>query len=164
MIFEFRDSPKEIYLWNPLAEKYKILPYSPLSNTETHWNALAFGFVPEINDYIVVHIVKPRLHLGCGEPDPHSVIIGVYSLNANSWKKICQNKVFVSDINWFDVVFINGAAFWAADLLKLPATGTSCKVLPPAGTLRAPVRLLSLTGGQIAIVNAEPFQYVAHTS
>ncbi|KAF1002705.1 hypothetical protein AG4045_008311 [Apium graveolens] len=48
--------------------------------------------------------------------------------------------------------------------LKLPATGTSCKVLPPAGTLRAPVRLLSLTGGQIAIVNAEPFQYVAHTS
>ncbi|XP_074360293.1 F-box/kelch-repeat protein At3g23880-like [Apium graveolens] len=114
MIFEFRDCTKEIYLWNPLAEKYKTLPDSPLLNIETQWNALAFGFVPEINDYVVVHIVKPRLHLGRGEPDPHSVIIGVYSLNANSWKKICQNKVFVSDINWFDAVFINGAAFWAA--------------------------------------------------
>ncbi|XP_017233712.1 putative F-box protein At5g62660 [Daucus carota subsp. sativus] len=113
MIFEFHESTKEIYLWNPLVEKYKTLPDSPLLNIETRWNTLAFGFVPEINDYVVVHVVKPRLHLGRGEPDPHSVIIAVYSLNTNSWKKICHDKVFVRHINWFDVVFINGAAFWA---------------------------------------------------
>ncbi|KAL6561960.1 hypothetical protein OROGR_002967 [Orobanche gracilis] len=114
MVFADRDATKEIYLWNPLVEKYKTLPDSPLLiNTETEWKALAFGFVPEINDYVVVHIVKPYLHLRSGERNPHSVTIGVYSLNSNSWKKICQDKVFVGRINCFDVVFINGAAFWA---------------------------------------------------
>uniref|UniRef100_A0A175YPY6 F-box associated domain-containing protein n=1 Tax=Daucus carota subsp. sativus TaxID=79200 RepID=A0A175YPY6_DAUCS len=85
MLFKFSDSTKEIYLWNPLVEKYKSLPDSQLSNIETQWNALAFGFVPEISDYVVVHIVKPRLHLGRSEPDPHSVIIGIYSQNTNSY-------------------------------------------------------------------------------
>ncbi|KAL8110821.1 hypothetical protein AgCh_026528 [Apium graveolens] len=50
------------YLWNPLVEKYKTLPDSPLRFSESRWNALAFGFVSEINDYVVVHVVKP-LHL-----------------------------------------------------------------------------------------------------
>ncbi|KAK1371771.1 F-box domain-containing protein [Heracleum sosnowskyi] len=107
-----RFATQKIYLWNPLVQKYKTLPDSPISNTETQWKALAFGFVPEINDYIVVHIVKPCLHLGHGKPDPHSVVIGVYSLNTNSWRKICQDKVFVRRVDRFDIVFINGAAFW----------------------------------------------------
>ncbi|KAK1371772.1 hypothetical protein POM88_037864 [Heracleum sosnowskyi] len=42
--------------------------------------------------------------------------------------------------------------------LKLPVTGTSCQLMPSRGTLRAPVQLLSLAGGQIAIVNAKPFR------
>ncbi|WOG82241.1 hypothetical protein DCAR_0101404 [Daucus carota subsp. sativus] len=45
--------------------------------------------------------------------------------------------------------------------VRLPAIGSSCQVLPTTGTLRAPVYLVSLTGGQIAIVNAKPLQYVA---
>ncbi|KAK1371767.1 F-box domain-containing protein [Heracleum sosnowskyi] len=120
MLLAGRDATQKIYLWNPLVQKYKTLPDSPLpfTFTDTQWNALAFGFLPETNDYVVVHIVKPRLHLGRGEPDPHSVIIGVYSLNTNSWRKICQDKVFVRHINHFDVVFINGAAFWAGVSLK----------------------------------------------
>ncbi|KAK1371788.1 F-box domain-containing protein [Heracleum sosnowskyi] len=101
-----------IYLWNPLVEKYKTLPDSPLPFSETKWKALAFGFVPEINDYVVVHLVKPCLHLARGERDPHSVFIGVYSLKANSWKKLSQENVFVRDIRYEDAVFVNGAAFW----------------------------------------------------
>lgn len=103
-----------IYLWNPLVEKYKTLPDSPLpfGESETKWKALAFGFVPEINDYVVVHVVKPCLHLARGERDPHSVLIGVYSLKANSWKKLSQDNVFARAIRHEDAVFINGAAFW----------------------------------------------------
>ncbi|XP_074360292.1 F-box/kelch-repeat protein At3g23880-like [Apium graveolens] len=102
-----------IYLWNPLVEKYKTLPDSPLRFSESRWNALAFGFVSEINDYVVVHVVKP-LHLARGKRDPHSVFISVYSLKSNSWKALSQDKVFVCDIGYNDAVFVNGAAFWIA--------------------------------------------------
>ncbi|KAL8110820.1 hypothetical protein AgCh_026527 [Apium graveolens] len=102
-----------IYLWNPLVEKYKTLPDSPLRFSESRWNALAFGFVSEINDYVVVHVVKP-LHLARGKRDPHSVFISVYSLKSNSWKASSQDKVFICAISYRDAVFVNGAAFWIA--------------------------------------------------
>ncbi|KAK1371794.1 hypothetical protein POM88_037886 [Heracleum sosnowskyi] len=119
-------SPK-IYIWNPLVQKFKIAPESPLprfSFEETNWKALAFGFLPEINDYVVVHVVKPS-STSAPEYDfepystedpyeqyPHSVMIGVYSLNTNSWKKICQDKVFVDHMCTNKSVFVNGIAFW----------------------------------------------------
>lgn len=105
------DYNRNIYLWNPLIQKYKTLPDSPLPSKQgwDEWEALAFGFVPEVNDYVVVHIIKTCLH-----PTPHSLIIGVYSLNSNSWKKFRRDNVFItrlfSDDN--DFVFINGAAYW----------------------------------------------------
>ncbi|KAK1371634.1 F-box domain-containing protein [Heracleum sosnowskyi] len=105
------DYNRNIYLWNPLIQKYKTLPDSPLPSKQDweEWEALAFGFVPEVNDYVVVHIIKPCLH-----PNSHSLIIGVYSLNTNSWKKLRRDKVFISRLfsNDDDVVFINGAAYW----------------------------------------------------
>ncbi|KAL8110452.1 uncharacterized protein LOC141672906 isoform X2 [Apium graveolens] len=102
---------RNIYLWNPLIQKYKTLPDSPLPSRlhdmVDSWEALAFGFVPEVNDYFVVHIYKPHL------PDNHhSVIIGVYSLNTNSWKKKNQDKCHMHLSNMHDTVFVNGAAFW----------------------------------------------------
>ncbi|KAL6535033.1 hypothetical protein OROMI_026407 [Orobanche minor] len=102
---------RNIYLWNPLINKYKTLPDFPFPSRPIWpgWEALAFGFLPEINDYVVIHIIKP-----CLLPHPHSVIIGVYSLNTNSWKKSSQDNVSISQIcrNHDDVVFINGVAFW----------------------------------------------------
>lgn len=109
-----------IYLWNPLIEKYKTLPDSPLgsfsfkensrsSEEETGWIALAFGFVPEDNDYVVVHIVKPPLE---SAPDPHSVMIGVYSLKSNSWKIKSQDNVFVCGIRMVHHVLVDGVAYW----------------------------------------------------
>ncbi|KAK1371541.1 hypothetical protein POM88_037633 [Heracleum sosnowskyi] len=121
----------DIYLWNPLVGKSRIIPETPLSSftyKETKWNALAFGFLPEVNDYVVIHIVKPK---STAEPDspepeyydfdpydspydhyPHSVKISVYSLNTNSWKEMSQDKVFVDFIVDNESVFVNGTAFW----------------------------------------------------
>ncbi|XP_074337794.1 F-box protein At5g07610-like [Apium graveolens] len=114
-----------IALLNPLAHKFKMLPHSPLSIftfLETEWKALAFGFLPEVNDYVVVHIVKPKStaapYFDPYSPDDsyeqalHTVEIGVYSLNSNSWKKICQDKVFVDFMSTNRSVFVNGTAFW----------------------------------------------------
>ncbi|XP_074328137.1 F-box protein At5g49610-like [Apium graveolens] len=101
----------KIHLWNPLVQKYKTLPDSPcmsLTSRDNQWKGLAFGFLPEINDYVVVHIVKP-----CGsEAENHSVFISVYSLNTNSWKKIRQDNVDINVIKGNEAVFVNGAAFW----------------------------------------------------
>ncbi|KAK1371636.1 F-box domain-containing protein [Heracleum sosnowskyi] len=105
------DHNRNVYLWNPLIKKYKTLPESPLPPTKNWqaWEALAFGFLPEVEDYVVIHIIKP-----CLPPHPQSVIIGVYSLKTNSWKKSSQDNVLISGIssNHDNVVFINGAAFW----------------------------------------------------
>ena len=109
---EFGYDP-DIYLWNPLVSKFRIIPGSPLprfSDKEMKWNALAFGFLPEVNDYVVVHVVKPYVY----NPNahyPHSVKIGVYSLNTNSWKEIRQDNVFVYDMS-DESEFVNGTAFW----------------------------------------------------
>ncbi|XP_074337676.1 uncharacterized protein LOC141674875 [Apium graveolens] len=47
---------RRIYLWIPLIQKYKTLPDSPLPFKQNRkaWEGLAFGFVPEDNDYVVV--------------------------------------------------------------------------------------------------------------
>nr|XP_017228119.1 PREDICTED: F-box protein At5g49610-like [Daucus carota subsp. sativus] len=116
----------DIYLWNPLVQKFRNVPDSPFSMftfRETKWNALAFGFLPEVNDYVVVHVIKPISTAAppcylISNPDigyeeyPHSVKIGVYSLNSNSWKEVCQDKVFVDYMSTDVSVFVDGTAFW----------------------------------------------------
>ncbi|KAK1378376.1 hypothetical protein POM88_025120 [Heracleum sosnowskyi] len=55
-------TPKgDIYLWNPLIQKYKTLPRpSHVSCPEycVGWVRLASGYVPQINDYRVVKIIR----------------------------------------------------------------------------------------------------------
>ncbi|KAK1371229.1 hypothetical protein POM88_037321 [Heracleum sosnowskyi] len=96
-MFDYQlDYKPDTYLWNPLIQKFKALPHSPLSSfTNTRWTALSFGFVPQVNDYAVVHIVKPPL---LSAPHPHSVMVGVYSLNSNSWRITSQDNVFVTGV------------------------------------------------------------------
>ncbi|KAL1821587.1 hypothetical protein ACET3Z_016456 [Daucus carota] len=122
----------DIYLWNPLVSKFRSIPSSPLPRyryREIRWNALAFGFLPEVDDYVVVHVVKPSSTAEPHSPDAdyyairpydtppyarylHSVKIGVYSLNTNSWKEICQDNVFVDEMCVNESEFVNGTAFW----------------------------------------------------
>ncbi|KAK1371800.1 F-box domain-containing protein [Heracleum sosnowskyi] len=111
-----------IYLWNPLLQKCRTLPDSPLSRftiEEFQWKALAFGFLPEVNDYVVVHVGR----LGPDLPDPNelepAVMIGVYSLNTNSWKEFyldaiingCISRQISSD----KPVFVGSTAYWIAN-------------------------------------------------
>lgn len=110
-------SDHNIYLWNPLVKKSKTLPESPVPKVgqtmRAEWEALGFGFLPEVNDYVVVHIVKP--FSGSDESDlcnSNSVVVGVYSLNNNSWKKVIQDDIFIQKIVNRDVAFVNGVAFW----------------------------------------------------
>ncbi|KAK1374166.1 F-box domain-containing protein [Heracleum sosnowskyi] len=105
--------PKTIYLWNPLVEKYKTLPESPLYASFTFkrftsWTALAFGFVPQVDDYMVVHIRQAPCEL-----NPNTVVIAVYSLNTNSWKITSHDNIFISYVSNDQVVFVNGVAYWA---------------------------------------------------
>ncbi|KAK1371796.1 hypothetical protein POM88_037888 [Heracleum sosnowskyi] len=119
------DFDPDIYLWNPLVQKYRMVPETPLrrySFEETKWHALAFGFLPEAKDYVVVHMVKPSLTSAPDEPEypydesyelySHLVMISVYSRNSNSWKEMCQEKVFVDRMCTDKSVFVNGTAFW----------------------------------------------------
>ncbi|XP_074334435.1 uncharacterized protein LOC141671902 [Apium graveolens] len=124
MLLGDSDYNSSIYLWNPLVQKFKIIPDSPLFTSEfkpTKWSTLAFGFLSELDDYVVVHIVKPSSTSApflreerddTYEQYPHSVVIGVYSHNTSSWKKIHQDKVFVDFLNNHRSVFVNGTAFW----------------------------------------------------
>lgn len=109
-MFDYQlDYKPDTYIWNPLVQKYKTLPRSPISKGKTRWTALSFGFVPQLNDYVVVHIVKPHL---LSAPDPHSVMIGVYSLNSNSWKITSQDNIFLSGVSNNHHLFVDGFAYW----------------------------------------------------
>ncbi|KAL1831130.1 hypothetical protein ACET3Z_000781 [Daucus carota] len=102
----------EIYLWNPLVQKYKTLPRSPafkFTSRVTYWRALAFGLLPEVDDYVVVNIVKPRR---TSRPQADCVLIAVYSLNTNSWKEIRRDNCFISSIYSDGAVFVGGSAYW----------------------------------------------------
>ena len=39
-------------------------------------------------------------------------MISVYSMCTNSWKEICQDKVFVDSMCTDESVFVDGTAFW----------------------------------------------------
>ncbi|KAK1371793.1 F-box domain-containing protein [Heracleum sosnowskyi] len=122
----------DIYIWNPIVQKIKTVPESPLTTfeyKEIEWSALAFGFLPEVDDYGVVHTVKPSVSCAPYDFGPydedyeqylHTVVIGVYSLNTNSWKKICQDKVFVDRMSTDQSVFVNGTAFWVGRKIENP--------------------------------------------
>ncbi|KAK1376815.1 hypothetical protein POM88_033008 [Heracleum sosnowskyi] len=106
-----------------LLDKHtKTLPDVPLIpprlfSCRIYWRDLAFGYVPQINDYLVVTIVcydGGKHDLGY---DIRSCFVCVYSLTTNSWKKIIVEDVcgfeFIEKIDsLFEPVIISGTAFW----------------------------------------------------
>ncbi|KAK1404139.1 hypothetical protein POM88_003744 [Heracleum sosnowskyi] len=126
----------DIYLWNPLIQKCKILPSIPTTISfkvehytykksrhfarkptisfkensvirRPHWVAVSFGYVSAINDYQVVKI------LNYSQNGIRSIIICVYSLNTDSWKtKTIQDDILFTYVNDFYYVSINGMSFW----------------------------------------------------
>ncbi|KAK1352073.1 hypothetical protein POM88_053787 [Heracleum sosnowskyi] len=72
---------EQIYLWNPVIGKYKTIPDSPTFYDDPLCTRLAFGYLPEINDYRIIKIGKYRTE---GEkPRSDIVHVYVYSLNVD---------------------------------------------------------------------------------
>ncbi|XP_017256706.1 F-box/kelch-repeat protein At3g23880-like [Daucus carota subsp. sativus] len=123
MAFRKPNYDPNLYIWNPLVQIYTPLGVSPLSvftHEEIGWMA---GYLPEVDDYVVVNVVKlepdPSDPDDPGSPDPyeidpHSAVIGVYSLKTRSWKAIYQDDFLIFGMCTDQSVFVNGTAFWVA--------------------------------------------------
>lgn len=105
----------DIFLFNPLIQKYKTLPYLPtipdLPSRTSSFDTfvfLAFGYVPHIYDYRVVKIVNYY--------DDNKIplfAISVYSLSSNSWTtKTVLDDIFIRIRDPYESVFVNGIAYW----------------------------------------------------
>lgn len=110
----------DIYLWNPFVQKFKTLPDVPLIpaglfSCRVYWKDLAFGYVPQIDDYRVVTIVCYDGGKNDEGDDMQSCFICVFSLATNSWKKIIVEDDYygIQKIDsLFEPVILNGTAFW----------------------------------------------------
>lgn len=101
-----------IYLWNPVVNRYKTLPVHNLppliSSTDVKWASLSFGFVHSMNDYRVVRIVN---YYATNRTD-RSFVVCVYSLNTNSWKTKTIRDDFLVEILQPRSNTVNGVSFW----------------------------------------------------
>lgn len=104
----------ETYLWNPALRNVKILPESRIRFRHfcSYSMHVAFGFLPNVNDYKVVRMVYFSRRV-----NGNDVIFSeleVYKMSTDSWKK----KVGVTPIKLcylYDTVqFVNVTAYWLA--------------------------------------------------
>ncbi|KAG6645621.1 F-box protein CPR1-like [Carya illinoinensis] len=106
------DSDYVIVIWNPLIRKYKQLPFEPIENphgSNAHrLPSLAFGHDVVNDDYKVFRIVQFKERYVDGLASE----VKVYSLRAQSWKRINDEwpTKFFSVIS--DSASLNGALHW----------------------------------------------------
>ncbi|XP_021819036.1 F-box protein CPR30-like [Prunus avium] len=99
-----------IALWNPSIQKLKKIPepYAQLPPPELDYG---FGYDSTNDDYKLVQIVE----LANEEDIVVSHQVRVYSLKANSWKRIQDipsSGYYVFSVGFCDIVFLNGALGW----------------------------------------------------
>lgn len=95
------DDPRhDIYLWNPIIRKVKILPESKLYKKHTGYG---FWFDRNTGDYNVAKVLSTTKSASAVE---------VYSLSNNSWDIISTSG---PDLEYpRDVVHVNGSLYWLA--------------------------------------------------
>ncbi|XP_059650084.1 F-box/kelch-repeat protein At3g23880-like [Cornus florida] len=106
-----------IYLWNPSLGKLKTLPNSPdiesriiYSDLDSYSICLAFGFHPKVNAYRVVKIWC--LVYKIIKPYKYQLLIDVYSLSTDSWRRIdVAPSCYLFNQN---PAIVNGVAYWVA--------------------------------------------------
>ncbi|XP_062162357.1 putative F-box protein At3g21120 isoform X4 [Alnus glutinosa] len=108
-------------IWNPATKETKIVPKSNLprivpAGCYTRTEGIGFGFDAKTNDYKIINflnIYNPRLSY---YPSKNGVIfqIEVYSLRADSWRKVDGPPCFFSNREIIPGTYINGMASWAA--------------------------------------------------
>ncbi|KAK9285977.1 hypothetical protein L1049_025179 [Liquidambar formosana] len=110
--------PSPIYLWNPAIRKLKALPCSLSPFFKMY---IAFGFVPQINDYRVLKFRYDVSSYGLGLKVPSEVEI--YSLSTNSWKVI-QNVVpyMIRSCCCPQDSVVNGVVHWVARMTMVHNT------------------------------------------
>ncbi|XP_059649948.1 F-box/kelch-repeat protein At3g23880-like [Cornus florida] len=94
------------WLWNPALGKLKTLPIPQISYSDSDMctNYVAFGFLPQVNDYKVVRIL-------CEWFEPRKA--EVYSTSTDSWRRIDVAPPSCYFIGGRSAV-LNGAAYWVA--------------------------------------------------
>ncbi|XP_058203836.1 F-box/kelch-repeat protein At3g23880-like [Rhododendron vialii] len=94
---------KTIFLWNPSTKKSRKLPSITIPDD---WQpACGFGYDTSTDDYKVVLVFK-----GGSNRDYHRNKVAVYTLRADSWRRIadCPNSVIVAGKG----KFVSGALHW----------------------------------------------------
>jgi F-box interacting protein len=113
----------EIAIWNPSIRKHKKIPFEPLDDNHKHLLNLddpadtdkfsfGFGYDPVNKDFKVLRIVEFRK----SSSTPVAVEVKIYSLKANSWKRVEDQWPFKERFESFhQPAFTNGALHWLAD-------------------------------------------------
>lgn len=112
--------PLRIFLWNPIIRKYKTIPLFPLLDDDPPCRCfpkgLVFGYVPKMNDYKLINIVK---YLDEGRKyQSNKAGVFVYSLSTDSWK-IVDKDLFTKSKHFKHPVIVNGAAYWIGEVDQL---------------------------------------------
>lgn len=123
-----------ILMWNPVTKQNRFLPKPQIDASAKGVNlVLAFGFVPETNDYKVVRIVyyysAENSSAISDEDDMFVMQIEVYTMSTDSWttfeaSSLCcsvvsnlsleEDPVLPLDIRKSSPVFLKGAFHWLA--------------------------------------------------
>jgi hypothetical protein len=82
----------------------------------TRTEGMGFGFVAKINDYKIINFLTIYNPLLFYYPSKNGVIfqIEVYSLRADSWRKVDGPPCFFSNREIIPGTYINGMASWVA--------------------------------------------------
>ncbi|XP_062160487.1 F-box/kelch-repeat protein At3g23880-like [Alnus glutinosa] len=109
-------------IWNPATKETKVVPKSNLPRIVpagylTRIDNMSFGFDAKTNDYKIIHFV--RIYDPWSEyyePYNRGVIHQkeVYSLRADSWRKVDGPPCFLSTFDVGSRIYINGMASWLA--------------------------------------------------
>jgi F-box interacting protein len=113
----------EMVIWNPSIKKHKKIPFEPLDDNHKHYLLdlddiysddgfnFGFGYDPVNKDFKVLRIVEFRK-----SSTPIAVEVKIYSLKANSWKRVEDQWPFKEPFNnLHHPAFTNGALHWLGD-------------------------------------------------
>ncbi|XP_059436068.1 F-box/kelch-repeat protein At3g23880-like [Corylus avellana] len=102
-----------LVIWNPATKKTKFVPESnPCSRYGADIDAIGFGFDAKTNDYKIIMLVSFS-----HPPYEEEVVIyqkEIYSLSADSWRKVDGPRY--TDLHGYEgpMTYINGMASWEA--------------------------------------------------
>ncbi|KAK9266727.1 hypothetical protein L1049_025360 [Liquidambar formosana] len=104
----------DVYLWNPSIRKFRVLPDIDSFNG----SPVAFGFVPQINDYTVVNFFYDENFRGMfsraeGMCITYPPRVDIYSLRTNSWEEV-QNVIPCQPWDRTKYSTLNGVVHWVA--------------------------------------------------